>query len=266
MTRISRSDPHDTSGISRRSVLQGAAAIGVLGYGTGEGAAAPLAPATSQASASMTAYIGTATSRVDGRDKVTGAARYAGEFSVTNLAYGSIVMATIAKGRIKKIDTSEATKVDGVFAILTHDNRPPMADNDRAYKDDVAPEEGSPYRPLYDDKIKFNGQPVALVLAEDFETATFAASLVKVEYDEQPHVTDLERELGNAVALDAPAKPRGDAAKAFATSDIRHQADYYVPIEHHNPMELFGSTAVWQDGKLTVYDKTQGVQNVQRYL
>jgi xanthine dehydrogenase YagR molybdenum-binding subunit len=266
MARPTRSDLHDTGGISRRSVLQGAVAIGALGYGPHDSAAAPLAPGTSQASATMTAYIGTATSRVDGRDKVTGAARYAGEFSAPDLAYASIVMATIAKGKIKTLDISEAEKVDGVLVVLTHENRPKMADNDKAYKDDVAPDEGSPYRPLYDGEIKFNGQPVALVLAEDFATATYAASLVKVEYDEQPHVTDIEKQRGNAVALPAPAKPRGDAARAFAASEIKHQADYIVPIEHHNPMELFASTAVWQDGKLTVYDKTQGVQNVQRYL
>jgi xanthine dehydrogenase YagR molybdenum-binding subunit len=214
----------------------------------------------------MTTYVGTAISRVDGRDKVTGAARYAGEHGAPDLAHGSVVTSTIAKGRIERIDTGEAMKIDGVIDILTHENRPPMADNDKAYKDDVAPEQGSPYRPLYDGEIRFNGQPVALVLAEDFETATFAASLVRVEYDEQPHITDIERQRSNAVPLDAPAKPRGDAAQAFAASDIRHQAEYYVPVEHHNPMELFASTAVWHNGKLTVYDKTQGVQNVQRYL
>ena len=63
------------------------------------------------------------------------------------------------------------------------------------------------------------------------------------------------------------ASPRGDAEKAFAASDVRHEADYFVPVEHHNPMELYASTAIWEGGgKLTVYDKTQGVQNVQRYL
>ena len=62
-------------------------------------------------------------------------------------------------------------------------------------------------------------------------------------------------------------KPRGDAEKAFAAADVRHEAEYFIPIEHHNPMELFAATAMWDgNGKLTVYDKTQGVQNVQRYL
>jgi xanthine dehydrogenase YagR molybdenum-binding subunit len=78
----------------------------------------------------MTAYIGTATSRIDGRDKVTGAAKYAAEYKVPNLAFASVVTSTIAKGRIVRIDSSEALKVGGVIAVLTHENRPAMADND----------------------------------------------------------------------------------------------------------------------------------------
>ena len=214
----------------------------------------------------MTAYIGTATSRVDGRDKVTGAATYAAEYNAPNLAFASVVTSTIAKGRIVRIDSSEAMKVGGVIAVLTHENRPAMADNDEAYKDDVAPE-GSPFRPLYDNRILFSGQPIALVLAEASETARFAASLVRVDYDEQPHVTDVYRARDDAFALDVPAKPRGDAAKAFAAADVRHDAEYFIPIEHHNPMEPYASTVRWDGGgKLTVYDKTQGVQNVQHYI
>ncbi len=215
----------------------------------------------------MTAYIGTATSRVDGHDKVTGAAKYAGEFTAPNLAYASVLASAIARGRIARIDSRQAMKVSGVIAVLTHENRPAMADNDKAYKDDVAPDVGSPFRPLYDDRIHFSGQPIALVLAETSETARFAASLVHVDYDEEPHVTDVYRARDDAFALEAPAKPRGNAAKAFAASDVRHDAEYYVPIEHHNPMEPYASTVLWEgDGKLTVYDKTQGVQNVQRYI
>jgi xanthine dehydrogenase YagR molybdenum-binding subunit len=215
----------------------------------------------------MAPYIGTPTSRVDGHAKVTGAAKYAGEFSASDLAYGSLVTSTIAKGRIVGIDISEALSVEGVIAVLTHKNRPPMAGNDRAYRDETAPEGGSPYRPLYDDKIMFSGQPIALVLAEDQETAKFAASLVRVEYEEEAHVTDLHQRLDKAKAIDTPPKPRGKAEKALAAADVRHEGEYTIPVEHHNPMELFASTVIWGvDGKLTVYDKTQGVQNVQRYL
>jgi xanthine dehydrogenase YagR molybdenum-binding subunit len=214
----------------------------------------------------MAAYIGTATSRVDGRAKVTGEARYAGEFNMPGLVHGHVVESTIPKGRIARIDTTAALNIAGVIDVLTHRNRPEMASKDDAYKDEVAPEKGSPYRPLYDDRILFTGQPVALVLAEDWETARIAASLVKVEYLKEAHVTDLDAERSRAFAIDTPERSRGDAETAFAAAAVHHAAEYYIPSEHHNPMELFASTAIWEDGQLTVYDKTQGVQNVQQYL
>jgi xanthine dehydrogenase YagR molybdenum-binding subunit len=224
----------------------------------------------------MAPYIGTATSRVDGIAKVTGAAKYAAEFNVPGLAHASLVCSTIAKGRITRIDTSAATRVKGVLTVLTHENRPAMPDNDQAYKDEVAPD-GSPFRPLYDSKVMFNGQPIALVVAETSEIARYAASLVRVDYEPQPHVTDIYRQRDAAVpvrtpanpieALFAPPKPRGTPEQALAAADVRHEAEYFVPIEHHNPMELYASTVVFEaGGKLTVYDKTQGVQNVQKYL
>jgi xanthine dehydrogenase YagR molybdenum-binding subunit len=215
----------------------------------------------------MQTYIGTPTSRVDGRVKVTGEAKYAGEFNVANLAYGYVVESTIPKGRIKRIDISDAMKVGGVIAVLTHKNRPPLANNDSAWKDDVAPEKGSPFRPLYDDKIMFSGQPIALVLADEWEIARYAASLVRIEYEADAHVTDLYAQRDEAFVVEKPDKPHGNADKAYAAADVRHEAEYFIPTEHHNPMELYASTVTWDGGgKLTVYDKTQGVQNVQRYL
>src|SRR5439155_5582057 len=148
-----------------------------------------------------------------------------------------------------------------------HQNRPRMADTDQAWKDDVAPEDGSPFRPLYDDRIVFSGQPIALVLAEEWEIARYAASLIHVEYERQAFVTDLYQRRDQAFAVEKPDKWHGDADEAFRTADGRHQAEYFIPTQHHNPMELFASTVMWEGGdKLTVCDKTQGVQNVQRYL
>ncbi|MGO4525066.1 xanthine dehydrogenase family protein molybdopterin-binding subunit [Microvirga sp. 2MCAF35] len=221
-------------------------------------------------------YIGTATSRVDGHAKVTGAAKYAAEPKAADLAHGSVVTSTIAKGRIARIDVSDALRVDGVIDVLTHTNRPRMAASDSGYKDDLTPD-GTPFRPLYGDTILFDGQPVALVVANDLETAQFAASLVQVDYDEEPHVTDMQRQRDGASVLKAaadpgsnpfaPPKPRGNAKAALAAAAVRHQGEYSVPIEHHNPIELYASTVMYEhDGKLTIYDKTQGVQNVQRYL
>jgi xanthine dehydrogenase YagR molybdenum-binding subunit len=224
----------------------------------------------------MAPYIGTSTSRVDGFAKVTGAAKYAAEFNVPGLAYGSVVTSTIGKGRIVRIDPSAALRIKGVLDVLTHENRPPMAGNDEAYKDETAPA-GSPFRPLYDSRIMFNGQPIALVVAETSEIARFAASLVRVEYEKDAHITDVyrRREAATPVkpptnpieALFTPPKTRGRPEQALAAAAVRHAGEYYVPIEHHNPMELYAATVIYEaNGKLTVYDKTQGVQNVQRYL
>ncbi len=224
----------------------------------------------------MAPYIGTSISRVDGFAKVTGAAKYAAEFNVPSLAYGSVVTSTIAKGRILRIDPSAALRVKGVLDVVTHDNRPPMAGNDEAYKDETAPA-GSPFRPLYDSRIMFNGQPIALVVAETSEIARFAASLVRVEYEKDAHITDVyrRREAATPVkpptnpieAMFTPPKTRGKPEQALAAAAVRHADEYYVPIEHHNPMELYAATVIYEaNGKLTVYDKTQGVQNVQRYL
>jgi xanthine dehydrogenase YagR molybdenum-binding subunit len=214
----------------------------------------------------MTSFIGTPASRIDGRAKVTGGAKYAAEFNVAGLLHASVVSSKIAKGRVDHIDTRAALRVDGVIDVLTHQNRPAMAGNDVAYKDDVAPENGSPFRPLYDDKIVFSRQPIALVIAEEAEAARYAASLVRVDYQEDDHVTDLFRQGNKIIALNDPAPPRGEVGKVYAESDACVAADYFIPMEHHNPMELYAATAVWEGGRLTVYDKTQGVQNVQRYI
>src|SRR5262249_50457449 len=147
---------------------------------------------------------------------------------------------------------------------------------DEAYNDEMAPA-GSPFRPLYDSRIMFNGQPIALVVAETSEIARFAASLVRVEYEKDAHVTDVyrRREAATPVkpptnpleALFTPPKTRGRPEQALAAAAVRHAGEYYVPIEHHNPIELYAATVIYEaSGKLTVYDKTQGVQNVQRYL
>jgi xanthine dehydrogenase YagR molybdenum-binding subunit len=272
------------SKISRRGVLGGAAAVGSVGWG---GLVDPddlRRPAKAVAQANRASeptrpYIGTPTSRIDGRAKVTGAAKYAAEFNEPGLAlgpglaHGSLVTSGIANGRILEIDAGAALRVGGVIDVLSHQNRPDMAGSDEAYQDETAPE-GSPLRPLYDDKIRFSGQPIALVVAEEPEIARFAASLVRVEYQDDGHVTDLYRQREAAFAPAQPGasrfgppKPRGQAEEALAAAAVRHAAEYYVPIEHHNPMEMYASTAIWHgDGKITVYDKTQGVQNVHRYL
>jgi xanthine dehydrogenase YagR molybdenum-binding subunit len=216
-----------------------------------------------------TSYLGKPTSRIDGHAKVTGLAKYAAEYNVPGLAHGFVVSSAIAKGRIKRIHTADALSVDGVLDVFTHEHRPKLASSHEKYTDEVAPS-GSPFRPLYDDKVLFSGQPVALVVAEEFEIARFAASLIRVEYERKPHVTDFDaqRKRG-AISKRDPAQSvaRGNPAPAFEQAAVRIKAEYRMPVEHHNPMEPFAATAVWEnDDRITVFDKTQGPQNCRNYV
>jgi xanthine dehydrogenase YagR molybdenum-binding subunit len=220
-----------------------------------------------------TPVSGTPLNRVDGTQKVTGAARYAGEFAADGLVYGFVVSSTIASGRVISIDASAALETPGVLLVLTHENRMTLPLMDANYKDAIAPG-GMPFRPLWDDRIWFSGQPVALVLAESLELARHAAALVQVRYEHTPHCTELDRVIGNAYApslekggFEPPPAPRGDAAAAWSDAPVHVNEFYTTPIEFHNPMEMHGCTVVPGSGeRLTVYEKTQGVQNTKQYL
>jgi xanthine dehydrogenase YagR molybdenum-binding subunit len=217
----------------------------------------------------LTSSLGKPISRVDGPAKVTGAAKYAAEYNVPGLAHGVVVSSTIARGRIKRVHVADALAVEGVLDVFTHEHRPRLASSHEKYTDDIAPS-GSPFRPLYDAEILFNGQPIALVVAEEFEIARFAASLIRVEYEQQAHVTDFDarRERGEVTKRDpAHSKTRGEAAAAFDKAATRIKAEYRMPVEHHNPMEPFAATAIWEgDGRITVFDKTQGPQNCRNFV
>ncbi|PHN65305.1 xanthine dehydrogenase family protein molybdopterin-binding subunit [Pseudomonas viridiflava] len=211
--------------------------------------------------------MGKPVDRVDGKLKVTGGARYAGEYPEDGLLFGSVVSSTIASGLVLNIDTSEALKVPGVVAILDHTNRPSLASYDKSYKDaDSA--DGSPFRPLYDGKVRYSGQPLALVVAESLEMARHAGSLIRITYEQQAHQTDLQAELAKAhpVSSSLP-KPRGNFEAELASSALSVDVTYNTPSEYHNPMEPHASTVLYQaDGSLQIHDKTQGTQNCQDYL
>jgi len=219
--------------------------------------------------------IGKPISRTDGPAKVSGAAKYAAEFGVTGpLWYGYIVSSPVAKGKITKIHADEVLAIPGVQKVFSHENMPSFAWFDRAYKDDVAPG-GSPFRPLHEPEIMFSQQPVALVVAETFELARYAASVLRIEYDVEKHNTDLDSVISEA--FDAPRgktgflpppKPKGDMDKAFAEAPHKVAGEYIHRAQHHNPMEMFATTVDWLgDGKkMKIYDKTQGAPNVQQYI
>lgn len=211
--------------------------------------------------------LGKPLSRVDGPLKVTGQALYAGEFQVPDLLYGSVVNSTVARGRIRSVDTRAAEAVPGVALVLTHLNRPPIASYDEPYEDDDAAD-GSPFRPLFNDRILYSGQPIALVVAEDLPLARYAGSLIQVEYEVEPHCTDLHAALDRMHPAPAELPPeRGDVEGAFRGAAHRLKLEYTTPVEHHNPMEPHASTVHYHaDGTLEIHDKTQGIQNCMRYV
>src|SRR5919107_4407798 len=150
----------------------------------------------------MPRYLGKEMSRVDGVAKVTGKAKYAAEFQVPNLAHGFIVTGTIAKGRITAIDTREAAAAPGVVRIFTHENAPRLGPKatEPAPPRANQPERDKSFRALQSDRVVFNQQPVALVVAETYEQARHAARLVKVSYQAEKHMTDTEAVRGRARA------------------------------------------------------------------
>jgi len=219
-----------------------------------------------------TNYIGQPQDRVDGRAKVTGMAKYAAEYNVPDLTYGYVISSGIARGKIIDIDASAALALPGVLQVFTHENTPNLAWFDRSYRDTVAPP-GSPFRPLSDENILYSGQPVALVVADTFELARYAATLVRIQYEREAHATDLEKRRAEAYTpterkgIELAPAPRGNVEHALAAATTRIEVEYRVPIEHHNPMEPFATTVSWgDDGTMTVYEKTQGVQNNHAYV
>src|SRR5687767_4341629 len=218
----------------------------------------------------MARYIGKEINRVDGVAKVTGKAKYAAEFRAPNLAYGFIVLGTVAKGTIKSIDTREAEAASGVIRIFTHLNAPklgPKASHEQA-PPRAQEEQDKSFRALQSDRIYFNMQPVALVVAETYEQARYAARLVKVSYNAEKHTTDTEavRDRGRFPLQGPPPKPRGNPEAAMKNAPVKVEAEYRIPIEHHNPMEPHAAVAVWQGDRLTMFDKSQEVYNVRKHL
>jgi xanthine dehydrogenase YagR molybdenum-binding subunit len=207
--------------------------------------------------------------RVEGRLKVTGQLRYAGEHAVPDLLYGVVVSAGITRGRIRTIDTSAARQVDGVVDVLTHQHRPQVPWYDME-NDGVAANAKPPFRVLRDDEIVFAGQPIALVVADTFEAARQGAMRLRVDYHvDVPH-TRLESALPRRHTPER--KKKGNVSRGNVEAACEHAATtieqrYRLAMEHHHPMEMHATTVHWHgDGRVTVYDKNQGSQNVQAQL
>jgi xanthine dehydrogenase YagR molybdenum-binding subunit len=219
-----------------------------------------------------TSPIGHSTPRVDGPSKVSGKAQYTSDFHFPGMLYGVPVEATIANGRIVKLDTSAAEKMPGVRAIFHRENIGKMLRSTLGQGMEGICEERRP--PFDDDVVRYYGQYIALAVADTFETAKAAADAVRVTYSkEKPNVeTHLEADddpdsvvttFGMRERLDSQ---RGDADAAFASAPFKLDETYVTPAETHNPIELHATTAIWEGSKLTLYDSSQGVVNFRSVL
>ncbi|MBK1817007.1 xanthine dehydrogenase family protein molybdopterin-binding subunit [Luteolibacter yonseiensis] len=202
--------------------------------------------------------------RVEGVAKVTGRARYAAEFELPNLAYGYLCESSVGRGRIASLDVSAAESAPGVLKVISHLNLRdllPQPENQEK-------KEGVGFSAFRSPEIFFNGQPIALVVAETFEQARAASLLIRAKYEEDRPETDITKKLETARPTNPDKAPpeRGNFGKAFKDAPVKVEAEYHIPVEHHNPIEPHGATAFWKDGKLRVFDKTQNVHQLRDYL
>jgi xanthine dehydrogenase YagR molybdenum-binding subunit len=215
--------------------------------------------------------VGRPLDRLDGQDKVRGTATYAFEWAVENPTYVYPLQAAIAAGRIATIDAAAASAEPGVLAVLTHANAPRVAsDADRELAI------------LQSAEVAYRGQIVGAVIAESPETARHAASLVRLEYEQNGHDVELRRDRDDlrepfviedlsqfgisVTGTPAASAERSEIDAALASAAVRLDETYTTPAVHHNPMEPHASIAIWDEQRLTVYCGSQGVHGTQRGL
>ncbi|MDF3919968.1 xanthine dehydrogenase family protein molybdopterin-binding subunit [Salinicola salarius] len=202
--------------------------------------------------------IGAGVPRIDGPDKLSGRANYAADNLPPNLAYGYGVFSTVASGKVSQLSVDEARNMPGVIDIFHHGHFPTLYHTPSSLAQGNKVEETR--LPFEDERVYYEGQFVALVVADTFENARAAARRVKVTYATDKAVANLEQGLeANGTQAGSGNHERGDAASAFDSAATTIDVTYRTPVETHNPMEMHASTAWWDNGDLTIFDASQGV-------
>jgi xanthine dehydrogenase YagR molybdenum-binding subunit len=207
--------------------------------------------------------VGEPLNRLDGRLKVTGTARYAVEFHLPNIAYGVLLQSSIARGHIVDVDTSAAEKCPGVIKVLTYKNAPRVDEG-------VSPMQ--PLTPLLqDNKVYYNRQNIGVLLANTYEAARDAASLVKFKYAEEKCDVVMTDDPSKLIVPKAqfgrePDNKRGDVDQGLSQAKVKLSETYRTPTENHNPMETHSTTCVWKGDSLIVYDSSQSIFAVRQKM
>jgi xanthine dehydrogenase YagR molybdenum-binding subunit len=210
--------------------------------------------------------IGQPLDRTDGILKVTGRAQYAAEFPAAHLAHAVLVTSTIAHGRVASIDTAHADAMPGVLYVMTSRNAPRLPNDGRPK---VEPPAQRRLSLLQDDEVRYDNEPIAVVVADTLERAVDAASTVRVTYAPASPTLDFSqgKAQGHAPASMIGGKAdteRGNIEQGLQAGAVRIDAVYTTPMQHHNPMEPHAVMASWDGARLTLYDTTQGVGNAKK--
>jgi len=208
---------------------------------------------TTTASSSI---VGKATPRIDGPLKTSGTAQYAADFHFDRMAHAVPVTATVASGKVVRIDATAATQMPGVLMVIDHNNVGKLY---RTVPGDQNATNSEVRAALEDDIVRHWGQYVAVVVAETLEQATAAAHAVKMEYAAEP--AELRASLDDYKGLRKSVSKRGDPDGAFAAAPVKIDETYITPVETHNPIELHASVAMWDGDRVTLFETSQGVVN-----
>jgi xanthine dehydrogenase YagR molybdenum-binding subunit len=211
--------------------------------------------------------IGQPINRTDGRLKVTGAARYSAEHPLPLLAHAVLVTSTIPAGRIAGIDSAVPAKMPGVLLVMTHLNAPGLPAGGKAGAG--SPPAGRVMNLLQEDRIYYNNQPIAVVVADTLEHARAAAQRLRINYQRHDATLDFDQAKRTAhkpekVKQEQPDSKRGDLEAGLGSAAVQVNAVYTTPMEHHNPMEPHATIAAWDGDHLTLYDSTQYVSGVRK--
>ena len=212
--------------------------------------------------------IGPPVDRVDGKLKVTGRATYAAEHDIPNVAHGVMVTSTVPRGSVLRMQTAEAEQAPGVLTVLTPKNAPKLPGLAQYAKMPILPAVTA----MQDSEVYYNGQPIGLVVADTFERAMHAASLVRTTYVDKPATLDMEKALGQAQPAPGsfgppPGHTRGNVEAGLKEGTVRLEALYRTPTETHHPMEPHATIAVWEGAdRLTLYDANQGVFFMRQFI
>ena len=227
--------------------------------------------------------IGQGIDRVDGRLKVMGQATYSAEHKLQGLAYGVLVLSTVPKGRIVAIDADGVRRMPGVLLVMSHQNAPRLPkpkdggkQGKPGAKEQAKPDQSQQPPPprltlLQDDRVDYNAQPIAVVVADTFERAQDAARHLRVRYAAEPAQLDFEKAKQSLRRPESqPDRPadtgRGNLARSMGNAATRLDLAYTTPMENHNPLEPHATIAAWDGEQLTVYDSTQNISGVRKTI